>query len=219
MKRGGGRKRPMDWVVQGETYGLDTPPYILDAFSANDEGELLVLPLTGHDDIQSFSAARHPQLEQTAVRVVGTLVYAISGFDVENPPAGSWNTKFHARIGVTTQQIDTPTPSQDTALQYDMRTPTTANDDFLWEYVDSINYNATFWGGTGPVSPKWVHEQRVAVDVRVSRRLKQREVLCLFLSGHSTEARIGGGAALFQASPDLRIWVEPVFRTLVRTIT
>lgn len=205
----------MDWVVQGETYGLDTAPYVLNPFDAADEGVNLILPLTSHDDLNAFSASRFPTLEQTAVRVKGQMMYGISGMNATS--VGSWNVKFHARIAVTTQQVFTPTPTQETALQYDMRQPNAANDDFLWEYVDSINFVNGFWDD-GAAQP-WQFPKRIEVDVRVSRRLRQREVLALFLQTYCSNGIQAGGAGMFVATPDARVWIEPVFRTLVRTIT
>jgi len=205
----------MDWVVQGETYGLDVGPYRAAGMSANDEGDIFILPLTSHDDINSRVASRIPQLEQTAIRVVGTLNYATYGFS--SSTNGAFNTKFHARIVVTTQQIFTPTPVQETALQYDMRLPETANDDFLWEYMRQFNFVAGFWDDN--VGQPWQATQSVDVDVRVSRRLHQREVLALIVQIYSCEGISTGGAQVFTANADVGIWFEPRFRTLVKTLT
>jgi len=208
----------MDWVVQGETYGLDSPPYIMEAGQANDEGDIRIIPLTMHPDINSFTASREPALEQTVVRVRGTIQWWLVGLDPDAPPVGAWILDFHMRIAVTTQQPFVPTPVQETALQYDMRRPEIANDDFLWESKRSMQYIQAFWSANaGP--QQWLSTQVMDIDVRVSRRLRQREVLALFLQTSSRQAVSAAGAVVFTATTDTRLCVEPTFRTLVRTIT
>jgi len=86
MKRRG-RPRPMDWVANNESWDLTTAPFILDPFlnpvpggyaTSNAVGAML----TFHKDlVDELNEMGSPQLEQTAIRVVGDCHFWLMTFD------------------------------------------------------------------------------------------------------------------------------------------
>jgi len=126
----------------------------------------------------------------------------------------------HFRIVVISQHIGIPNPIQETSTQYDMRLATTANDDFLWEYTDMCQLQSSFWSDTN-LYPTWARNaMKVDVDVRVKRRLKQRQVLALRMGAHLRQKKaVNGGLQAIQWPDDSIIAIEPVFRTLIQTAT
>lgn len=217
------RKRPMDWVVQPGTYTLTNAPYVLHPglgpTATESQGEMVTAALTAHHDLFSPEASRYPQLEQTAVRVVGQIEFSTGLFDITALPPGFCWIGVHFRIGVTVQQPLTQLPVEETVPQYDMRESEVANDDFLWEHVQHMQYNATWWEDF-PQYHNWAQPVRIPVDVGVSRRLKQREVLCLYAHTWCRATVDSAGDVSFTTvPPEFTILVEPVLRTLVRTIT
>lgn len=210
----------MDWVVFGQAYGLDSVPYILDPTggTGTDPGDTILIPLTAHSDIDDLPASRIPQVEQTAIRVKGSLHYWWTSFDPDNPPSGTALWGVHFRIAKTVQGIGTVSPLLELPADYDMRLPETANDDFLWEYVSMQPYRSSYWGSTtGQYG--WATPQRVDVDITVKRRLKQRDVLVLYINSWLRPLISSGPVQEYQDPVDMRLLVEPVFRTLVQMNT
>jgi len=101
-----------------------------------------------------------------------------------------------------------------------MDTPWVANDDFLWHHHQMMVLSNSYWQDvTAEISPDWRVPQRVPMDIRVSRRLKQREVLVLLMQV-SQKPLIGpAGVLQHDTWADLRVCFQPCLRTLVRTIT
>jgi len=210
---GGRRKRPMDWVVQPETYGLSN--YELAAPVVGGIGyEFFEIPLTGHEDYASSVAnvgTRVPQLEQTAVRVKGCIHAWL------NPATSWWETQngfasLRLRIRKTSQRssntFDPVDPDTGTAaLGFG---PGFANEDFLWEDWHLWIASST-WGDVDMSSSIAPH--KFPVDVRVQRRLRVGEQLILRMD-YLTQEAFGVGPGNW---PFCGVSVQ--LRTLVRTIT
>jgi len=215
----------MDWVVSPVSYDLRLTSYSFDPSNDPDgdgtRGDHITVPLTSHADIVDPTLSTWtPQLEHTVLRTRGTIYYYLPTQDPVNPPTMLCELWVHFRIVVISQHIGIPNPIQETSTQYDMRLATTANDDFLWEYTDMCQLQSSFWSDTN-LYPTWARNaMKVDVDVRVKRRLKQRQVLALRMGAHLRQKKaVNGGLQAIQWPDDSIIAIEPVFRTLIQTAT
>jgi len=214
----------MDWVANSDCWNLRLRPVcmnpngnVIDAGYRHSDA--LAFALTAHADVAELDPPAYPfpQLEQTAVRVVGNLHYGVNS-DL-SPSQGAYMLHFHARVAVATQTVGTIASTDTVASGYDMGTPWVANEDFLWHYHSRFVVDTDFWADTQILSPDWRSPQKVPIDIRVSRRLKQREVLVLYVQCAITEVVHGACDFRFEPNADVRVWADPLLRTLVRTIT
>lgn len=220
----GRRPRPMDWVANPESWNWRIRPVVLNPNqNVIDAGyttsNLTAISLTTHADLFGDAesiAMGVPQLEQTAVRVVGSLYFGLNSN--VSPSQVNYRVLFNARIAVATQRPDTLyTADFDTAS--DLNRPQEANEDFLWHFSAQQVVDTDFWADTQILTPDWRSPQKVPIDVRVSRRLKQREVLVLYGQAALTEVVHGEGTFVFNPDSEVRVWYDTQLRTLVRTIT
>lgn len=232
IRRGRTRRRPIDWVANDESWNTTSPPYILnpttDIFGPGGGsqwswGEMDAATLTFHQDLLDDNTQMGiPQLEQTGVRVVGSLNFGLMAFDSASLPTVNLTLMFDFRIVVGMQNPESVfagNPGNLDASAYNMMQPYTANDDFLWHYHDETVLSNSFWSEEPLSSSDWRLPQRLPIDVRVSRRLKQREALYLLLQMSSRSVVATSGVQVWNVWADLRGWVQPQLRTLVRTIT
>lgn len=214
----------MDWVAGNESWNLRLRPITMNpSNNVIDAGyrhsNAISLILTAHQDLvdQDPPAFQYPQLEQTAVRVVGNLHYGIN--TDFSPSQVAFQLRFDARVVVAQQVVGTSAGIELSPNLYDMATPWVANEDFLWHYHARFNCDTDFWADSQMLTPDWRAPQKVPMDIRVSRRLKQREVLALFVQCSISEVLHSGGDWVFEPSADIMMWADPQLRTLVRTIT
>jgi len=219
------QKRPVDWVANSESWDLSTPPIVLEPFqnvsASYAHSNLFGAMLTFHQDlVDNDNQFGVPQLEQTAVRVVGDIHYGLMAFASDLLPTVNVLLTLHFRIAVATQQPDALYAVSDEpgpAGGYNMDLPWVANDDFLWHHRVSTVLSNSFW--TEELTVDWRLPQRLPVDVRVQRRLKQREVLVLFMQASQRPIIATAGVNIYNPWADLVLWTDPCLRTLVRTIT
>jgi len=218
----GRKKRPVDWVVQPEMYGLSA--YELTPTVVGGIGfEAFEMPLTAHEDFgaagdfisgtdQVWSARRFPHLEQTAVRIKGCIHAWLS-------PAEAWweNRNGHCwlklRIRKTSQQLQDVTPQFNNPAFNDVGASagaSFANEDYLWE-DHHVWIASSTWGDVDVGS--MVGPVKFDVDVKTQRRLRVGEQLALYMAVYSEET-FGLGPGTWPG-----VAIKPQLRTLMRTIT
>lgn len=217
-------KKPVDWVANEESWRLDTPPFVMDPFANPSAGyahsNTLACNLTFHlDMVDQNQEFGRPQLEQTAVRVVGDIHFGLHTFSVQQMPTVSLQLDLHHRVVVGTQVPDSVYGMDIDQLAYNMDLPWVANDDFLWHRHDSSVLTNNWWNEGLGIFQDWRSPIRIPVDIRVQRRLKQREILVLLMMVSQKGATGPAGVADYAPWADLRVWSQPCLRTLVRTIT
>jgi len=218
------RPRPMDWVANDDCWNQRLRPVVTNP-NANviDAGyrhsNVQGFALTSHADIveQDPPVYAFPQLEQTAVRVVGNVHFGVNS-DL-NPSQSAYMLHVNMRVAVATQVVGTMTASDTGTTSYDMGTPWVANEDFLWHFHSRFIVDTDYWADEAVLAPDWRAPQRIDIDIRVSRRLKQREVLVLYCQSAITEVIHATGEFVFNPEASTRVWFDPQVRTLVRTIT
>jgi len=213
----------MDWVANGESWNWRIRPVVMNP-NANvvDAGyrfsALQAITLTAHMDLSDeFSQAGIPQLEQTAVRIVGSIYYGINSD--ANPSQTAMRILYNARVAVAQQVPDSLFTVETGAGTYDMNRHLEANEDFLWHYSDQFIIDTDYWADESILTPDWRAPQKVPVDIRVSRRLKQRETLALYFQAACTEVVHASGEFLFNPEASIRVWSDAQLRVLLRTIT
>jgi len=181
---------------------------------------MLAASLTYHQDmVDANSSFGTPQLEQTAVRVVGDIHIGMNAFATAALPTVALMLDIHLRIAVAQQVPDSFYGIDADQLAYNMDEPWVANDDFLWHHHVMTVLRNSFWSGDVDNPGDLRIPMRIPVDVRVQRRLKQRNVLALFFQATQKGLVDNAGVITYTTWPDLRIWCQPCLRTLVRTIT
>lgn len=228
---GGRRKRPIDWVTTQEGWDLTSPPYVLDPGTIGignyTPGDQSIAILTAHQDIVGANQQPSmPQLEQTVVAVRGVITFGFPPFTPQQMPTVNMHLHLDLRIATAMQ---TPDAFFTTDLSvasagvggsyYDMSTDYVANDSFMWhEHYECVVSNS-FWTESPGAPGDWRFPVRVPVNVAVQRRLQQREVLVLIMQLSASSVVGLGGVLVANNWADLRVWVNPQLRTLVRTIT
>lgn len=214
----------MDWVANDSCWNHRIRPVItnpntnvIDAGYRHSSAQSFTL--TPHADIAEMDPPQYPfpQLEMTAIRVVGCVHFGINAD--ATPAQHNYTLGVHMRVAVATQIVGGILGVDDNSALYDMGTPWVANEDFLWHYHDRLVVSSQYWADTQILTPDWRSPQKVSVDIRVSRRLKQREVLVLYVQSNITESVGAGGNFEFDPDSDVVVWFDPALRTLVRTIT
>jgi len=214
----------MDWVANHESWGLDTPPYIADPNFSPGVDYSRALPMTSmltyHKDlVDDIPEVGTPQLEQTAIRVVGDITFGTHMYVPGDMPTVNLRLWVNFRIGVSNQVPDTYFAPQVDTVPYNLDVAWVANDDFLWHARRETAISNRYWAVDASIDGNWVLPQHIDLDVRVQRRLRQQEVLVLYAQV-SQGALIGAAGVLeYDPWPDLRVWVQPRLRTLVKTIT
>lgn len=225
MKR---RRRPMDWVTNLESWDLTAAPYIFDPFTSIFVGPPAwsmdapeTATMTAHQDLLDQQATAFPQLEQTCLRVVGSILYGGSMFLVDSMPTVNAKIMLDFRLVVGMQQPDSIYSSDiDVTGDYNMLTSYVANDDFMWHHHVEQTLSNSYWSDTSnTVTPDWRAPQKLDVDVTVQRRLKQREAVYLVMQASAQALVQLAGSYVWNPWADYRVWVQPQLRTLVRTNT
>jgi len=218
----GGRKmkRPLDWVVQPETYGLGH--YELTAGVVGGIGwESFEVPITAHQDYSSegdvfvapnniFSQRRFPQLEQTVVRIKGSITCWL------DPSESWWETRdgyamLRLRIRKTSQRVESVDPvDPGTTVVQEALGATFANEEFLWEHF-TFWIASSSWGDVDMSSA--IGPQTIDVDVSTQRRLRVGEQIVLRMDYVTQEA--------FETGPGAwpMVAINTQLRALMRTIT
>jgi len=218
----GGRKmkRPLDWVVQPESYGLSH--YELFPTVVGGIGwESFEAPITAHQDYASegdifvapnnvFSQRRFPQLEQTVVRIKGSITCWLD-------PSEPWweNNNGYAmlrlRIRKTSQRVESVDPvDPGTGVVQEAMGASFANEEFLWEHFEFWIASST-WGDTDMSSAIGPHQ--VLVDVSTQRRLRVGEQIVLRMD-YVTQSAFTVGPGTWPL-----VAVNTQLRALMRTIT
>jgi len=224
FRRGGTkRKRPLDWVVQPECYGLSH--YELAAPVVGGIGwESFEIPITAHADYASeadisvgvntvWSQRRFPQLEQTVVRIKGSITCWLD-------PSEAWweNNNGYAmlrlRIRKAAQIVEDVSPVDVVApgggLVQESMGASFANEEFLWEHFQFWIASST-WGDTDMSSAIGPHT--IDVDVATQRRLRIGEQISLRMDYVTQNAfTVGPGNWPLVA-------INTQLRALMRTIT
>jgi len=214
----------MDWVANPASWNQRLRPGVTNPnFNVVDAGyrhsAVIGFVLTPHADIVDMDPPQFPfpQLEHTAVRVVGNVHF---GANVDlNSAQSNYMLHMNMRIAVATQTAGSMLGVDTDSVLYDMGTPWVANEDFLWHHHERFIVSSSWWSDEQVLAPDWRGPQKVPVDVRVSRRLKQREILVLYVQSAITEILGADGEWLFDPESSTRVWFDPQLRTLVRTIT
>jgi len=213
-------RRPLDWVVQPESYGLSH--YELSAPVVGGIGwESFEAPITAHQDYASegdifvapnnvFSQRRFPQLEQTVVRIKGSITCWLD-------PSEPWweNNNGYAmlrlRVRKTSQRVESVDPvDPGTGVVQEAMGATFANEEFLWEHFEFWIASST-WGDTDMSSAIGPHQ--VLVDISTQRRLRVGEQIVLRMD-YVTQSAFTVGPGTWPL-----VAINTQLRALMRTIT